>query len=101
MKRIAFIFALVISTNAYAIGDTERGVLYGLGVGWLYGEVTKEPEWRPGTQYGTEDQFPPFRCSGDSIKCSYERGVYERERSEWEDAKQKAYECGRYGRNCE
>ena len=98
----AFILALMlVSTQAHAIGDREQGILYGVGLSWLWSEIRKEPQWTPGTVYSAESEFPPFRCSGDSVKCSYERGVYERERAEWMDRKNKAYECGRYGRNCE
>ena len=93
--------SLLHSNDANAIGDTERGILYGLGIYKIYDVITDQKEWEPGQTYGHSDQFPPFRCRGDSIKCSYERGVYEREREEWQDAKNKAYECGRYGRNCE
>ena len=89
------------SSKAEAIGDTERGILYGLGIYKIYDVITEQEEWKPGNTYGHSDEFPPFRCRGDSIKCAYERGVYEREREEWQDAKDKAYECGRYGRNCE
>lgn len=87
--------------KAYAIGDTERGILYGLGIYKIYDVITDQKEWEPGQSYGQAEQFPPFRCRGDSIQCAYERGVYEREREEWLDRKNKAYECGRYGRNCE
>ena len=89
------------SSKAEAIGDTERGILYGLGIYKIYDVITEQEPWEPGQVYGDRAEFPPFRCRGDSIKCAYERGVYEREREEWQDRKEKAYECGRYGRNCE
>ena len=101
MRAFLLVATLLFSQTVYSIGDREQGILYGIGLSWLWGEVTKEPEWTPGTVYSAESEFPPFRCSGDSIKCAYEKGVYEREREEWMDRKNKAYECGRYGRNCE
>ena len=100
---VGFMIALfsLWSSKANAIGDTERGILYGLGLYKIYDVITDQEEWEPGQTYGDRSEFPPFRCRGDSIKCAYERGVYEREREEWQDRKNKAYECGRYGRNCE
>ena len=101
MNKVIAIALLLTSTQAVALGDTEEGILYGLGLYKLYDIITEQPDWEPGQTYGSSSEFPPFRCRGNSIQCSYERGVYEREREEWEDAKQKAYECGRTGRNCE
>ena len=101
MNKLIAIALLVFSTNAFALGQTEEGILYGLGIYKIIDMVTEEPEWTPGQTYGSGQGFPPFRCRGDSIKCAYERGVYEREREEFEDKKNKAYECGRTGRNCE
>ena len=89
------------SHKANALGQTEEGILYGLGIYKVWDIINDEQPWEPDQTYGYESGFPPFRCSGDSIKCAYERGAYEREREEWEDKKTKAYECGRTGRNCE
>lgn len=103
---IAFAFVLVLglltaSMKAQALGETEEGILWGLGIYKIYDVITEEPKWEPNNTYEYESGFPPFSCKGDSIKCAYEKGAYEREREEWEDKKQKAYECGRQGRNCE
>ena len=95
------ISVVLIANNAAALGDTEEGILWGLGIYKVWDIVTEEPEWEPNSSYEYGDSFPPFKCRGDSIKCAYERGLYEKEREEWEDKKQKAYECGRSGRNCE
>jgi len=101
MNKLIAIALLVFSTNAYALGQTEEGILYGLGIYKVWDIINEEEEWKSGQVYGNDQGFPPFRCKGDSIKCAYERGVYEREREEFEDKKNKAYECGRTGRNCE
>ena len=101
MNKLIAIALLVFSTNAYALGDVEEGILYGLGIYKVWDIINEEEEWKSGQVYGDDQGFPPFRCRGDSIKCAYERGLYEREREEWEDKKNKAYECGRTGRNCE
>ena len=101
---VAFLMVLAIlhSSKANALGQTEEGILYGLGIYKIYDVITEDDPWEPGqTSNGYGDQFPPFKCKGSGIECAYQRGVYEREKEEWEDAREKAYECGRYGRNCE
>ena len=100
MNKLIAIALLVFSTNVYALGQTEEGILYGLGIYKVWDIINEEEEWKSGQVYGQDQGFPPFRCKGDSIKCAYESGVYEREREEFEDKKMKAYECGRTGRNC-
>ena len=102
---VAFIVVLFIlwSSKANALGKTEEGILYGLGLYKLYDYITEEKvePWEPGQTHGYGDEFPPFVCRGDGIKCAYQKGVYEKEKEEWEDCRQKTYECGRYGKNCE
>ena len=101
MNKLIAIALLVFSTNAYSLGQTEEGILYGIGIYKVFDIINDRREWEPGQTYGSSSEFPPFRCRGDSVKCAYERGVYERELEEWRDRKNKAYECGRYGKNCE
>ena len=101
---VAFLLTLLIlhASKAHALGQTEEGILYGIGIYKIFDIITEEEPWEPGqTSSGYGDQFPPFKCKGSGIDCAYQRGVYEREKEEWEDAREKAYECGRYGRNCE
>jgi hypothetical protein len=101
---VAFLLVLAIlySGKANALGQTEEGILYGIGIYKIFDIITEEEPWEPGqTSSGYGDQFPPFNCKGSGIDCAYQRGVYEREKEEWEDAREKAYECGRYGRNCD
>ena len=92
---------LIIGSNqSKAIGSTEAGVLYGIfGTVILQEVFNKEDD----SQYYPENpngDFPPFRCSGDSVTCSYQRGRWERERIEWQKAKDQAYQCGRYPEKC-
>ena len=100
---VAFLVVLFIlwSGKANALGQTEEGILYGIGIYKIFDIITEEEPWEPGQsrEYGSD--FPPFSCKGSGIDCAYQRGVYEREKEEWEDRREKAYECGRYGRNCE
>lgn len=120
-----FISALVISmmfaSNANALGKREEGVLIGIGSIWALNALSKDrnrdydreryERWVGTGQYGDAyrgdfgqrsrhvqpTEFPPFRCYGDSVQCSYERGLWERERDEWLKDKDAAYRCGRYG----
>ena len=100
---VSFLVTLGIlhAQKANALGDTEEGILWGLGIYKIYDVITQDEPWEPNQtrEYGNE--FPPFSCRGSGIDCAYQRGVYEREREEWEDKREKAYECGRHGRNCE
>lgn len=104
MKQLlAFVIVMSMSPAVFAWGDREQGILTGIGAKIIYDHVTNDrgyPSSRGG--YGQRRTgYPPFRCYGTEIECAYERGVYERERREYEEAKQRAYECGRYGTNCE
>jgi hypothetical protein len=100
---VSFLVTLGIlhAQDAKALGQTEEGILYGLGIYKIYDVITEEDPWEPGQSREYGDQFPPFSCRGSGIECAYQKGVYEREKEEWEDAREKAYECGRYGRNCD
>jgi hypothetical protein len=102
MLAFVVVLSILYSSKASALGQTEEGILWGLGIYKVYDVLTEDEPWEPGqSSNGYGDQFPPFRCQGSGIECAYQKGVYEREREEWEDAREKAYECGRYARNCE
>ena len=108
----AIAVSLLSVSNANALGKREEGVLIGLGSAILLGNVYRNGETRRtggayggyggygrGYGYGQTD-FPPFRCNGNSVDCSYQRGVWEREREIWLQAKDDAYMCGRYPEKC-
>lgn len=103
-KLLAFVIIMSMSPAAFAWGDREQGILTGIAATMIYDKIQKEggyPSSRGG--YGTygRNGYPAFRCYGTEIQCAYERGVYERERREYEEAKRRAYECGRHGINCD
>jgi hypothetical protein len=104
MKNILLALTVVIlmvpSPKSMALGQTEEGILYGIGIYKIFDIITEEDPWEPGQSREYGNEFPPFSCKGGGIDCAYQRGVYEREKEEWEDKREKAYECGRYGRNC-
>ena len=100
---VAFMLVLFLlhSSKANALGQTEEGILYGIGIYKIFDIMTEEEPWEPGQDRSYGSEFPRFSCRGDGVECAYQRGVYEREKEEWEDRREKAYECGRYGRNCD
>ena len=100
---VSFLVTLAIlhAQKANALGDTEEGILWGLGIYKVYDIITDEDPWEPGQDRSYGSEFPPFRCKGDGIYCAHKRGVYEREKEEWEEKRERAYECGRYGTNCD
>jgi len=100
---VAFLLVLGIlsASKANALGQTEEGILYGIGIYKIYDIMTQSDPWEPGQNREYGNEFPPFYCKGSGVDCAYQRGVYEREKEEWEDRREKAYECGRYGRNCD
>ena len=101
---VAMIALMIYSTTSSALGEREKGVLIGIGTSIVYDRVFRNggfgyPGSYPGT-YGNNGAFPQFRCSHpnpQSVQCSYERGVYERERQIWQEEKNAAYRCGRFG----
>lgn len=113
MKKISFVFGVIVvlvfliwSGQASALGEREKGVLIGIGSSIIYDRVFRNGGGYgypgPGGYggYGNQGSFPPFRCSSpnpQSVQCAYERGVYERERQVWQEEKNAAYRCGRYG----
>lgn len=102
MKKLIIALSLVASTNAFAIGKTEKGVLIGVGSTILLGSLLEnrdhDSQYYPSNPSG---DFPPFRCTKDTIECAYQRGKWEREREEWLAAKDRAYICGRYPEKCQ
>jgi len=113
---------LATSTSAEANSDRNRGIVYGVLGTLLVQEVHRSSHSRndyyyhyhyshnrsvahvPHYSYRNSTGrggFPPFRCSGDEIRCAYERGRWERELQEWQDAKNRAYWCGRDPRRCD
>ena len=102
VRNLVFITVITsvttFSTKSFSIGSTEQGVLYGVfGTVLLQKIFTKQDNT---SQYYPENptgEFPPFRCSGNSVECSFQRGVWEKQHEEWLKAKDVAYRCGRYG----
>ena len=99
LAAVAAVF-LFGSNQSKAIGSTEAGVLYGIFGTVILQEVFNKEDDSQYYPQNPNGDFPPFRCSGDSVTCSYERGKWEREREEWMIQKDRAYQCGRYPEKC-
>ena len=95
MKPIIFLLLASLSTNAFAWGEKEQGVVIGIAGTLMIEELLKIRKQQ------SSGEYPPFKCDANELECAYRLGVYERERMEHEERKRKAYECGRYGTNCE
>lgn len=108
MKKFTFIvfvlvivFGLIVAQPAAADDQTD-GIIIGVLATKIFQEIRNDMKRDKQVIYVPDtEEYPPFHCTGDSVKCAYERGAYEREKEAYEKAKQRAYECGRWGRNCE
>lgn len=104
---LAVLAATLVSTNVYALGKREEGVLIGIGSAILINSVMRDRQHNDASDYGNDHhdryrwsrvaEFPAFRCRDNSVQCAYERGVWERERAIWIREMDRAYGCGRYG----
>ncbi len=95
MKWMTLVLIAVFSSNVFAWGEKEQGVIIGIGGTLLIEELLRLRKNQ------SSDEYPKFECEVNEIECAYRLGVYERERMKYEERKRKAYECGRYGTNCE
>jgi len=105
---LALTLASCLATPVQA-GDQERGILYGVLGTVIISEIAEsrrhrnDHNYRHNPYYRSHNGggFPPFRCSGNEVRCAYERGVWERELQERHDAKSRAYQCGRHPERCQ
>ena len=99
IRYLIFTTLLVVYANpSHSIGATEAGVLYGVFGTLVLQKIQNNshpPEYNPND---STSEYPPFRCNGDTVECSYQRGKWEREREEWLKAKDAAYQCGKFGK---
>ena len=107
MKKLTLIAAVLTgmliltwSSKSQAIGDTEAGILWGIFGTAVLSEVFSKDEESQYYPHNPNGDYPPFRCSSDSVTCAYERGKWERGHEEWLKAKDRAYQCGRYPEKC-
>ena len=93
----------LMSAEANALGKREQGALAGVFGTLILTDILSDRSYETYPSYPTTvHRYPDnsrrtFHCNKDEITCAYERGVWERERREFEEAKRRAYECGRSG----
>jgi len=114
MKKILLLAALssaIIAGPAQAGRDEIAAGVGGFVLGTIIQDRYGQPRYTPSYPYSPSGYysssggrwlrwdrgFPRFRCRGDQVKCSYEMGVWEREREAFNRAKIEAYKCGRWG----
>jgi len=112
MKKLivaAALSAAIISAPVYAISDQLQTALYALGVNggldFLAQRVSPQENAMADAQRRMFEarntpEYPSFVCNSDPIECSYQRGVYDQAKEQWYNAKDDAYNCGRYGTDC-
>jgi hypothetical protein len=96
---IPVIAAALFSVPAQAekLSKKQEGILYGIGGTILVQQIFKARS----PSSSSSSRYPTYGYPVDPVQEAYERGIREREREEQRQREQRAYECGRYGRNCD
>ena len=112
MKKVIVAVALsaaIVSAPAYAISDQLQTALYALGVNGGLNFLAQKTNPQENAMADAQrrmyearntPEYPSFVCNGTPVECSYQRGVYDQAKEQWYNAKNDAYDCGRYGTNC-
>ena len=113
MKKVivaAALSAAIISAPVYAISDQLQTALYALGVNggldFLAQRINPQEKAMADAQRRMFEaqnapEYPSFICNSNPVDCSYQRGVYDQAKEQWYNAKDDAYNCGRYGTDCQ
>ena len=113
MKKVivaAALSAAIISAPVYAISDQLQTALYALGVNgglnFLAQRINPQENAMADAQRRMFEaqnapEYPNFICNSNPVDCSYQRGVYDQAKEQWYNAKDDAYNCGRYGTDCQ
>jgi len=114
MKKLIVAAALsaAIAAPAHAISDQLEGALYAIGVSgginWVVNQTNPQDDAMADAQRrmfeaqnNNGDGYPNFICNSNPVDCSYQRGVYDQAKEQWYKAKDDAYNCGRYGTDCQ
>ena len=112
MKKVivaAALSAAIISAPVYAMSDQLQTALYALGVNgglnFLAQRINPQENAMADAQRRMFEaqnapEYPSFICNSNPVDCSYQRGVYDQAKEQWYNAKDDAYNCGRYGTDC-
>jgi len=84
--------------KAEVLSDVQEGVLYGAGGVLLLQHIAKSRYAQPAVAtYPSPGYYPP----ADPVQRAYEEGVRQRQQAEMQERAARAYDCGRWGTNCE
>ena len=102
--------AIILSVPAHADSDQWQTALYALGVNgglnFLAQRINPQEKAMADAQRRMFEaqnapEYPSFICNSNPVDCSYQRGVYDQAKEQWYNAKDDAYNCGRYGTDCQ
>jgi hypothetical protein len=108
MKRLSIViaFTALVSAPVYAMNDQVQDALINVGVqsavSWIITNRQTDPSVQRQRQYQSSNRsdYPNFVCNSDPVDCSYQQGIYDRNKDQWDKQNSNAYNCGRYGRDC-
>lgn len=83
--------------KAEVLSDVQEGVLYGAGGVLLLQHIAKSRYSQPAVVYPNAGYYPP----ADPVQRAYDEGVRQRQQAEMQERAARAYDCGRWGTNCE
>jgi len=83
--------------KADVLSDVQEGVLYGAGGVLLLQHIAKSRYSQPAPIYPNTGYYPP----ADPVQRAYDEGVRQRQQAEMQERAARAYDCGRWGTNCE
>jgi hypothetical protein len=84
--------------KAEVLSDVQEGVLYGAGGVILLQHIFKSRQiQQTAGVYPNAGYYPP----ADPVQKAYEEGVRQRQQAEMQERAARAYDCGRWGTNCE
>ena len=114
MKKLMIAVAAIATlSTAPTYADSQlSGALYAIGVSgglnWIAQRTNPQENAMADSQRrmfeirnAEASEYPNFICNSDPVECSYQRGIYDQAKEQWYQAKDNAYNCGRYGKNCQ
>ena len=114
MKKLMIVVAAIATlSTAPAHADSQlAGALYAIGVSgglnWIAQRTNPQENAMADSQRrmfeiqnAEASGYPNFICNSDPVECSYQRGIYDQAKEQWYQAKDDAYNCGRYGTDCQ
>ena len=102
--KLLILVALGFTPTAYAekLSDVQEGALYGAGGVILLQHIfgARSSTGYSGS-YSSANESQGFPSRADPVQRAYEEGVRQRREAELRERAARAYDCGRWGKNCE